>query len=367
MKHRFSVLDIFRGIFASAVVFFHMAVFSNTPILNNRFIGNADLFVDFFFVLSGFVICYSYREINNAQALGAFLKKRFFRLYPLHFIMLMVFLLVEGIKVLLKNQVHISNLLDNSPTTFFSSLFLINSIKLPGVYEASWNGVSWSISAEWISYIVFAVLCFLFSKLKFGRWKAIPYIFVAVISYFFIVKLTNNTFIKFTYNYGFLEGLIGFFTGTVCLYVFDLTYNRFKDLPKLLFTLLEAIVIATIFYFVINGAVYKQIGVVYEFVFFISIYVFAFESGHISQLLSNVGILKTLGKYSYSIYMTHLLIISVFNVVFIRILKLPPTAYWYLFIPNYLIVYFISAWTYKHIEMKFLKGIKSQHVIKKID
>ena len=129
---------------------------------------------------------------------------------------------------------------------------------------------------------------------------------------------------------------------------------------------MEAIIVGLIVYFVVNGSVYKEIGVVYEFLFFISIYVFAFEKGYISQSLNNVSVFKKMGKYSYSIYMTHTLLISLFNVVFIRIFKLPPTAYWYLFALNYLAVYFLSAWIYKNIEMRFSK-LKSHHVIKKID
>ncbi|MET4082105.1 peptidoglycan/LPS O-acetylase OafA/YrhL [Pedobacter sp. UYP30] len=366
MKHRFGVLDIFRGLFASAVVFYHMSAFSDTPIINNDFIKNADMFVDFFFVLSGFVICYSYREIATASDWKTFLKKRIYRLYPLHLVMLLVFLLVEGIKLLLQNHVHINNSLDNSTTTFFTSLFLVNSVKFPGVHDIGWNMVSWSISAEWISYIVFSTVCFGLTSLKLGRWKVIPYFLVAIVSYFILLQFTKNTKLDYTWDYGFLRGLIGFFTGTVCLYFFDFSYHRLKEISKVLFTSLEAIVVGLIIYFVVNGTIYKEIGVVYELLFFISIFVFAFEKGYISQALNNVAVFKKMGKYSYSIYMTHTLLVSLFNVIFIRIFKLSPTAYWYLFAVNYLAVYFLSAWTYKNIEMRFSK-VKSHHVIKKIE
>ena len=95
MKDRFEVLDIFRGIFSAMVVFFHMSFFSATPVLNNNFIYNSDLFVDFFFVLSGFVIAYSYRQINTYRHLKVFLKKRVSRLYPLHLVMLLIFVVIE--------------------------------------------------------------------------------------------------------------------------------------------------------------------------------------------------------------------------------------------------------------------------------
>lgn len=366
MKHRFNTLDIFRGVFASFVVFFHMGDFADTPVINNSFIRNADMFVDFFFVLSGFVICYSYREINKYSDLKSFLKKRIYRLYPLHLIMLMAFLIIECSKILLRNYVHINSSPDNSISTFFTSLLLLNSVKFPGVTNLSWNYVSWSISAEWISYIIFATSCFLFSKLNLGRWKLIPYLALVVVSYLILIQVTNATKLAYTYNYGFLRGLIGFFTGTVCLYVFDFSYDRLKNISKAVFTILEFIMISAIVYFIVNGAFYKQIGIVYELLFFISIYVFAFESGYISQWLNSVGILKKMGKYSYSIYMTHPFLITLFNLVFLRIFHLPPSAYWYLFALIYLTVYFLSAWTYTHIEMRFSK-VKTHHVIKKIE
>ena len=324
------------------------------------------MFVDFFFVLSGFVICYSYREIRAGHDWKLFLKKRIYRLYPLHLVMLLVFLGVEGIKWVLQNHVQINNSLDNSSTTFFTSLLLINSIKFPGVYDIGWNMVSWSISAEWISYIVFASACFGFTKLNFGRWKIIPYLLLAIISYFILIQFTNTTKLDYTWDFGFLRGLIGFFTGTVCLYAFDFTYHRLKNLPKIIFTVLEIAILFAISYFIINGSFYKEIGVIYEFLFFVSIYVFAFEIGYVSQLLNKIGVLKKMGKYSYSIYMTHTLLVSIFNVIFIRIFKLPPTAYWYLLALNYLAVYLLSAWTYENIEMRFSK-VKTHHVIKKIE
>ncbi|RZL61606.1 MAG: acyltransferase, partial [Pedobacter sp.] len=183
IKHRFVILDIFRGIFASFVVFYHMSAFSNTAILNNKFITHADVFVDFFFVLSGFVVCYSYQTINSAKELKTFLFKRIRRLYPLHLVLLLLFLFLELTKLVLYRYVAINNTLDNSTITFFTSLFLVNSIKFPGVNDLSWNMVSWSISAELISYIVFAFSCFFVAKLKLERFKIFFYAILSLVPF----------------------------------------------------------------------------------------------------------------------------------------------------------------------------------------
>ena len=131
MKERFAVLDIFRGVFSSLVVFFHLSAFSATPVINNKFVYNSDLFVDFFFVLSGFVIAYSYQFIKTGTELGKFYKKRFFRLYPLHLIVLLLFVAIELPKHFVSGYVHVNKVdnASNNTYTLLSNFFLINSVK----------------------------------------------------------------------------------------------------------------------------------------------------------------------------------------------------------------------------------------------
>jgi peptidoglycan/LPS O-acetylase OafA/YrhL len=108
------------------------------------------------------------------------------------------------------------------------------------------------------------------------------------------------------------------------------------------------------------GDEFKSHGFIYEILFFVNVFIFAFEKGWMSALLKKPAILHQTGKYSYSIYMTHTLMLSLFNIVFIRVLKLPPSAYAYLFIPNYLLIYYVSAWTFKNIEMRFNQPVAKE-------
>uniref|UniRef100_UPI003B3A7C47 acyltransferase family protein n=1 Tax=Spirosoma sp. TaxID=1899569 RepID=UPI003B3A7C47 len=182
MKHRFQVLDIFRGIFASMVVLFHLSGFSDTPILNNEFIYNSDMFVDFFFVLSGFVIVYNYKSISSFDQFKTFLQKRIVRVYPLHFLMLMAFLGIELSKHSLSAYIHVNRLENehNNIYSFFTSLFLVNSIKMFGIKDVSWNIPSWSISAEMISYIVFGLTLVLLSYYNLQRIKSYTFLVIAI-------------------------------------------------------------------------------------------------------------------------------------------------------------------------------------------
>src|SRR6478735_5839211 len=135
MKKRFEVLDIFRGVSASMIVLFHMSVYSDTPVINNSFVVNSDHFIDFFFVLSGFVISHSYRHISSVDKLQQFLKKRLLQLYPLHVVMLFAFGLITIATHLYGEYIPTKSLYNpnNNWMSFISSLFLLKAVKFPGV------------------------------------------------------------------------------------------------------------------------------------------------------------------------------------------------------------------------------------------
>lgn len=355
MKHRFRILDIFRGVFASMVVFFHLADFADTPLLNNSFVSNSDMFVDFFFVLSGFVIAYNYQSFTKPEEIGTFLQKRLYRIYPLHVIMLFAFLFIELVKGYLSTYVKVNQPVgeNNNIYSFFTSLFLLNSVKMPGIKDVSWNIPSWSISAEMIAYVLYGGLVFLIYKWGIIRRKFIVFLVTSLAAFVSLVLITDSFKLNFSFDYGFIRGIIGFFVGAFCYGVFDYSYAYFKNLPKLFFDCAEVVVIGSIITMIYYGAFFKEIGGVYEVLFFTSILIFSFERGMVSGILKKSVFLDKVGLYSYSIYMTHALLISIFNVVFVRILKFPPSAYVYLVFVNYYLIYKVSQWTYTHIEMRF--------------
>ena len=362
MKERFEVLDIFRGIFSSLVVFFHMSTFSATPIINNQFIYNSDLFVDFFFVLSGFVMAYSYQTIATGAELSTFFKKRFFRLYPLHLIVLLAFVAIELSKHFAAGYVQVNKIdnVSNNWSTFFSNLFLLNSVKLPGIDDVSWNIASWSISAEMIAYIVFGLIMLLIAKAGLGKAKLLVYALVVFIGIAILHVLTGTFSLLFTFDYGFLRGITGFFTGVICFTTFNSYKATIRTAGNSMFSILEVLMLTITIVSVCYGDVFKNYGFIYPVIFFITILVFAFEKGWLSAQLKKTKFLHRTGQYSYSIYMIHTLILSLFNVVFFRALKLPPSAYAYMFIVNYAIIWVASAWTFKHIEMRFNLSTKKE-------
>jgi len=91
---RFGALDAWRGICALMIAVLHLPVVWSFH--DSAFIRNSFLLVDFFFVLSGFVISNAYRDkILTARDGVVFVIKRFGRMWPLHVFVLAVFVLTE--------------------------------------------------------------------------------------------------------------------------------------------------------------------------------------------------------------------------------------------------------------------------------
>jgi peptidoglycan/LPS O-acetylase OafA/YrhL len=79
VKHRFHVLDGMRGIAAILVMLFHYNSRWHLPFLKNTYLA-----VDFFFILSGFVICHSYGEkILGGMSPADYIARRVARLFPM--------------------------------------------------------------------------------------------------------------------------------------------------------------------------------------------------------------------------------------------------------------------------------------------
>ncbi len=151
---RLARLDGLRGIAACGVAFFYhvRALFpEGTLDTGNRLLDwphtYAWLFVDLFFVLSGYVFAHVYLGRGSLRSEGDlrnFALARFARLYPLHLVMLLVSAAAFwGVKP------------ENTPLAFVAHLFMVQAAVEP--VANTFIGPSWSLSVEVACYVLFGM------------------------------------------------------------------------------------------------------------------------------------------------------------------------------------------------------------------
>lgn len=186
-KNRLEKLEALRGFAALYVVFFH--VLPQKIYLLGVNIGLLFRFgpeaVIVFFVLSGFVIKYTF-ERSADKSFKYYFIRRFIRLYiPLFFI----FLLGYGLKCYSEGL-----LADPDWKTLLGNIFMLQDVisQKPNVISAAYmgNGVLWSLSYEWWFYMLFFVLATYISSDKLNKWVNIIVIIAAAsyVIYPFIIN-----------------------------------------------------------------------------------------------------------------------------------------------------------------------------------
>jgi peptidoglycan/LPS O-acetylase OafA/YrhL len=162
-----------RGIAALSVAMFHFG--SPSPLQQNGFILHAYVMVDLFFVLSGYVIALNYADrITSASALWEFQRRRFWRLYPLHFVTFLLFVVLEGMRLagaLIESAEAPAALPGDDLPAVAANLTLTQAILLD---NTSFNIPSWSISVEFFAYLAFG-LAMLTGR---ARWRALAFVWL---------------------------------------------------------------------------------------------------------------------------------------------------------------------------------------------
>jgi peptidoglycan/LPS O-acetylase OafA/YrhL len=137
--------------FAAAIVVVHHTLpgWSHYS-LTYRVAQFGDLGVTFFFILSGFVLTWAQQSAKKTQDIYVFLRLRFARIYPLHFVFLIVTAVAYlGFKLTLAGYPNASTL------TIFSQLFLVHGwIPFHPQIRQGLNGVSWTLSLEFFFYLM---------------------------------------------------------------------------------------------------------------------------------------------------------------------------------------------------------------------
>ena len=160
-KPHYDLFDGLRGVAALMVIFYHVfEAFATSPI-DQRF-NHGYLAVDFFFILSGFVIGYAYDDRWKTMTTKDFIKRRLIRLHPmvvLGAVLGVIAFCIQGCEKWDGTQVSISMVM----LALLINLFLIPAVPGSGpeirgngeMYPL--NGPSWSLFFEYIGNIMYAL------------------------------------------------------------------------------------------------------------------------------------------------------------------------------------------------------------------
>lgn len=157
-KPHYNILDGLRGVAALTVVCFHLFEAYATSHLDQR-INHGYLAVDFFFILSGFVVGYAYDDRWQKMTIKDFLKRRVIRLQPMVVIGALIGAIMfytQGCSVWDVTQVSVGMLL---VATLMNALMIpaTPGSEIRGVGEMyPLNGPTWSLFFEYIGNILYA-------------------------------------------------------------------------------------------------------------------------------------------------------------------------------------------------------------------
>lgn len=158
-KPHYDLLDGLRGVAALTVVCFHLFEAFATSHLDQR-INHGYLAVDFFFILSGFVIGYAYDDRWNRMTVKEFFKRRLIRLHPMVVLGALIgaaLFYTQGCSVWDVSLVSVGAL---AVATLMNALMIpaTPGCEIRGVGEMyPLNGPSWSLLFEYIGNVLYAL------------------------------------------------------------------------------------------------------------------------------------------------------------------------------------------------------------------
>lgn len=198
-KHKefLPALESARGIASLLVMVAHFWWWTMESPVGGRVLRCATLGVDFFFVLSGYILARNYLSDFPAPAgRRSYLWNRVVRIYPLH----LFFVVAFAAAFLFLGR-------DLGEINWLAELTLLTSINSPQLI----NGVAWSLSAEWISYLAFAALL----SIPGDRRRQLTALALVAASGVAVLLLTHGDITALRNRWGFVRAFFGFFIGVL--------------------------------------------------------------------------------------------------------------------------------------------------------
>lgn len=308
-KPDLTALTALRGIAAWYVVLYHirMTAADILPPQALAIFSKGYLAVDFFFLLSGFVIWLSYRDRiseNGIAAIPSFLARRFARIYPLHFVVLcgaIAFaLLLAATGRASPQEFPIGEL----------PLHLLLIQNWGFTTELSWNDPAWSISTETAAYLLFPLIVLAVD------WRRVPtstllllVALLALVLHNFFVVMAAPLLDSNIPQTGLVRCLLQFAIGTILCAL----WLRWRDRPArpTLLAMAAAILAGG---FGLAGVIAETLAVPLAFS---GLLLAAALTATMPRNPLSTPVLHYLGEVSYATYLGHFLLFVLFKILFV--------------------------------------------------
>jgi len=287
MRH----LDGLRIIAACAVVVLHYADYVKDHPAGRFMVSHTlhfNLFVDLFFVVSGFVIASQYLgKVNDLSSTGRFMWRRLARIYPLHLATLTFYIAIAAAAYfgLARTDNPARYPLSDVP----AQLLLLHAFD---GQRLTFNFPSWSLSAEMFCYLLFPITALLAARRKA---LVIPLVVLPALANSVYVALTGSvSWAEWINQGGIFRALPGFNLGVAC-YVFRHQIARWPIVPGTL--------TAGLALFILLGWLLPEMAALVA-VYAIAVLATQHDLSETPTILSRLRFDRA-SAYTYSCYMLH--------------------------------------------------------------
>ncbi len=273
----------------------------------DRLAGKGYLWVEFFFILSGFVLTYVYgarwRALWQRGNYLRFQETRLARLYPLHLAMLLLMLfMVVTLRAIAARYGYLS--IYDEPwhpivtwPTFIANLFLVQAWNL--FPYLSWNGAAWFVSVEFL-------LCLLFPLyLAIARRGVVSSagLIIAGAAGLTALALTSQHGLDITYHNGIWRGMAAFAIGVGLAVVHEHVRAGAEALPTHWHSIAQGAALTFLLWAIYEtGWAHRWVDIYTVLAMVPLIFLLSFDRGALAEALKT-RIPRNLGAWSYAIYM----------------------------------------------------------------
>lgn len=294
-------LESLRGVCALMIVFLHFPFPTHVMMVPGA--KQLWLFVDLFFVLSGFVIAHVYLgRVETARAAAAFTIKRFFRLYPLH---LVTFLAMAGLLfarwwIEPAGTMREYRIDGDFWTIAAANLALVQQWILPN--RIPFNSPAWSISTELLAYLMFAGICL---AVRGTGPRMVVAAAVAIVSVAAMSAIGEAMFghdprtLILRCLYGFSLGMLSWRLARSC-----------NEWPAAALVAIQCLAIAALGMVLVVSPVHPWLSFAFPLVTMVLVAAMAVDGSPMRRVWET-PVLRTLGRLSFSIYLVHSPVITV--------------------------------------------------------